>query len=181
MRWSRFDDVSTSISDGFRGTTKLSQECVVRHLSTGDIKLYYLHGSYLFVNTSNGTLFKRSARGNADKSIILSNTHADTPFLVLEPDAITKEEIISKHIYLSYCFNQLASLVGDLLVFGVSFLKDDHILRAIMKNPEIETVHIAFFKESDKEKIQEKLVNHTFKDYSQNIKFIQVGENVIWK
>ena len=170
--------------DGFMGETPLCEDKVHNRLKgpkhKDATKTYNLHGSFLFLKKDeNEELLKISAKNRLGQKI--TDTYKELkgkPLIVFESDSESKKHKINKSIYLKKSFEMLENIKGHLLVFGVSFLKDEHILKAILENEDIKTIYITFQKEEDKKTIESKINTDSYK---KEVKFIPIGKNVLWK
>lgn len=127
---------SNSFCDGFRGTTKLNSSRIVNNLKSCDQsvkkRLMYLHGSWIIQETKKEELFKISFKNFADlEKLLESKDKADAPipYVVMEDRSTVKNHLIQGCKYLTYCYEELMA-ADDILIFGLSFLNDDHLLEA---------------------------------------------------
>lgn len=174
-------NTKNNLVDGFvksRDGNFLSQESIIEKLNDlKNAKVYFNHGSWFILENENGELDKISFSSFTKKNISDLFIGDQKPFLILEERWITKKTLIDGSIYLRHCYDRLAQSEGSLLAFGLSFLKDDHILKAL-ENSKYEKIHITFFDQICKENIENKI--STLLSLKSRVTFIQVDKNVIW-
>lgn len=89
--------------------------------------VFYCHGA-LDIKKSNNGFFKRDNM-NMTLQELVSDKYACV--LVSAQTAEEKLNIINTYDYLINCLEELKSISGSLVIIGVSFMNDDHILDAI--------------------------------------------------
>lgn len=163
----------------------LKQEDIKRNLEIADKKsrILFVHGSWFIQSNENDELRKLQFSQKSKDSIADLFKDGKRPYLILEDRWRVKKALLEAsdiNPYLNYCYSQLKEIEGNLIIFGCSFNKDDHIVQAIadnLKKGHLKTVHICYLSPKDKDIIQEK-----FKSYNVDIKeWVLISENVMWK
>ena len=136
------------INDGFNYLPQnyfISSNDIISKLNEADnkIKVYYLHGSSFIINKTinNSThekLFMKLNHLSINPFNILYDKHShsdELPALIIEPNWKTKKGLIENYPYLSYCKKKFIDHTNckDLLITGVSFKNDAHILHFLVK------------------------------------------------
>lgn len=115
--------------------------------------MYFLHGA-LHLFESGGETWKRRVKTvnflghkltfeHLRDSIVKAVAEGQLPLIVTEGDSAKKLDRIRANPYLSFCYERLRQLEGDLVTFGFSFSPQDaHILQAIAENPGIRRVFV---------------------------------------
>lgn len=112
--------------------------------------VYYLHGAFHILEKDDEVIKitkEEKSEDNISTKMLgnIQNYWKDgfDSLTILEGNHVDKKREIEKSNYLTYCYEQLCSLSGDLVTFGVSFFKsDNHIIEAINKNTNIKKVYI---------------------------------------
>ncbi len=73
------------------------------------------------------------------------------PLFVFEDRSWVKEKVIYRDPYLSVCFDSLKKLQGHLFIYGCSFERDQHILKAILKSA-CNEIYISYLKNDEQPK-----------------------------
>jgi hypothetical protein len=194
------------IIDGFKVDTYKSQKDKSQKEITDALeggksdkkRVFYLHGSY-FIQAD----WKEENReGELEcpplKKISFSGQSEDTveqlfnwkekklPYLICEDWWKAKEILMKESTYFHFCLESLCKSEGPLLIIGMSFEKDDHILSALDKavKKESRKIYITYRDDSDKRNIHKKIMKYD--DLKKALKeeseyFVQIDENVIWK
>ncbi len=175
------------IVDGFQATgdktlnPKKIIDCLNSLENKEKIQILYLHGSWFIVINEQYELKKLSFRKDSQCSVDDIYKNNNKPYIVLEDRSLVKEMLLEstayEHSYLQYCFNQLKKMSGELLIFGCSFEKDEHIVKALAENKNLDKIYITCLNTNDQTKIQGKL--GLLKDFK--IEYWKVDSNVIWK
>ncbi len=147
-------------------------------------KILFIHGSWFIQANEKDELRKLQFDQESEDTIEGLFEDRKRPYLILEDRWRVKKAFLEAsdiNPYLSYCYSQLKEIKGNLLIFGCSFNKDDHIVEAIADNLKkedgLQKVHICYLDERDKESIQKK-----FSEVDESkITFVSVSENVIWQ
>lgn len=150
---------TNEIRDGFNGEKWIDAEKLLRRLGSCPRKVFYLHGSWFIEQRANGELRKLSFSRDA----VEIKLEEYFPYLVLEDRNQVKKMLLEnkkEHPYLNFCYEQLKQIQGNLLVFGVSFKNDEHILEALNSAEELEHIYITCFKEEDTLHLNKCLENH---------------------
>jgi len=98
--------------------------------------VYYLHGA-LFLFDFDGNAFKLKRKPDKD---LLDNIReqisiGNLPLFIAEGTHADKMKAIKKNRYLTFCYDALKENRNKMVVFGASFLKDSHIIKAIEATP----------------------------------------------
>lgn len=109
--------------------------------------IYYLHGAIHLRTEPDGTIKKVRATGETSiRNIIGEDNFDNIPLFISEGKSEIKLRRIRENDYLSFCYNKLIKLSGNLLVFGHGLDKeyDEHILSAI-KSSTVRKLAISVF------------------------------------
>lgn len=109
--------------------------------------IHYLHGAIHLRTHPDGVTTKVRATGETSiKNIIGETDLKNIPLFISEGKSEIKLRRIRENDYLSFCYNELMNLDGNLLVFGHSLDKDydEHILMAI-KSSKVNKLAISVF------------------------------------
>ncbi len=122
--------------DGFNGDKYIKQKGVFKRLSGKEKNIYYLHGSWFIqadFNTNDAELRKCSFDGNSLDTIetIFNWEESKLPYLIFEDSFKTKDRLIKESDYLKGCLDKLEKTQCPILVFGMSFENDKHIIEAL--------------------------------------------------
>lgn len=153
-------DQKTFLTDGLMGDYPLSQSEVIDRLNSNkeqQSKVYYLHGSFFVLQNKVTNKFRKLDPNDIKAENILHDKNSDSnefPALILEPNWKAKKGLIESHEYLSFCKNEFINHKdsGDLLITGVSFDKDAHILYYLLQKAERmadRKIYITFTKNKD--------------------------------
>lgn len=178
LNYNRSNNLVDGFVKSFGSNAFLTQGAIKNNLNIlNKAKIYFNHGSWFIQENDSGELDKISFSASKKKNIddLFLDNHK--PFLILEERWITKKTLIDGSIYLKHCYDTLAQSEGSLLAFGLSFLKDDHILNAL-ETSRCENIHITFVEQICKEAIAKKI--STLLSLRSKVIYIQVDKNVIW-
>lgn len=115
--------------------------------------IHYLHGAIHLRTQPDGVTTKVRATGETSiKNIIGETDLKNIPLFISEGKSEVKLRRIRENDYLSFCYNRLMNLDGNLLVFGHGLDKeyDEHILKAI-KSSKVKRLAIGVFSGMTKE------------------------------
>jgi len=178
--WSCLQDVKL-FDDGIFGELPHSIDEIEQALREMSYKipLYYLHGAYHFyyiMKEDQQYVIKKSTSGMRDLSKYLreyvdnrKNNPDQKPLIVMEDRDFIKKELIQNNAYLEFCFRQFTKIEGQLLVYGLSFETDQHLLQAICENKKLDTVYITYRQKGKKDKLRKALPKNTT-----NVFFIKI-------
>ncbi len=114
---------------------------------TVNVNLMYLHGA-LHLYTREGET-RKLVRGTNRPLVQQINGVFDQggePLFVAAGRPEQKRQAIDSNDYLSFCFNKLRSIEGDLVVFGLSLGESDqHIFNALAGNPRLRRVYLSVY------------------------------------
>ncbi|EPS0664204.1 DUF4917 family protein [Vibrio parahaemolyticus] len=99
--------------------------------------VYFPHGALFIYRRGCSASKIRSFKEAPILSVVSENIrNGRLPMCVSEGTGEQKKAVINNNEYLSFCYNRLATLSGELFTFGCSFLdgKDDHIIEAILRS-----------------------------------------------
>lgn len=169
--------------DGFivKNEGSIGQKCITSNLENSEYRFVYLHGNYFInINKKNNELNKLG-RNNITKKELrkrLFDTVGDIrPFLILEGRCESKKQCIEKYDYFKYCYESLKKTTGSMLVYGVSFNNDKHILEVLYLNNRLNHIFLTYQNSDDVEKIRNDLPQEIRKKfYFLNLKV----KNCIW-
>jgi hypothetical protein len=180
-----YDGCLQKHSDKEEQSDFLKQEYIECKLNNSrDKRIFYLHGSWFiqcdFSNSEEK--LRKISFGNYGEEWTLSDlfnwSEKKLPYLVFEDRWQTKKGFLDdkKKPYLNYCYNELKEIEGELLIFGVSFNNDDHILEALEENKKLENIYITHCGENHPNagKI-ERFLNEDRRE------FLPVEKDVIWE
>lgn len=162
--WSFFDNNLDALRDFFWGIgNKPTFDKNNTNVFPGNYtQLFYLHGALHLEVTEAGLVQKRSIQQTLNEEIeILSSTFNASnglyPLFITEGKSEQKIRKIGSNDYLSFCYNKLKKTRGKLLVFGHSLNEeyDNHIVKALEKNPDITSIAISIYPHQNHLKIIE--------------------------
>lgn len=129
------------------------------------LKLYYLHGAlHFFINHSGDVVKVKKKHDYLIQSVVESIKEDNAPLYVSEGSYEGKQKQIENNHYLSFCYNSLKELSGDLTIFGLDLSTDNdrHIIEAINAS-EIKNIAYGIFDKQRQESIKES-INEKFKE-----------------
>lgn len=142
-------------------------------------KIYFMHGTWFILENNDDEIKKIKIDDDISLDTLIGDV--ERPFVILEDRWRVKESLIYSNPYWTHCAKSLQSEKDELLIFGVSFSMDHHILKILDKSL-FERIYICYLSENDKASIMNKLQNSDLKNLKKkNIEFIQVAENIIWE
>lgn len=160
----------------------------------GDYKvIYYLHGSYFIIadrrkKTKNAypklrkiSFSKEEVEDIEDVNDLFRNPSFYSPFLILEDRCDVKEKLIQNSGYLKACQKALKDAKGCLLIYGMSFQNDEHILKTLNENSGLDDIYITYY--TNKAKIEKKVKDY-IKNKDINIHYVKIKEgekHYIWE
>ncbi len=144
--------------------------------------LFFIHGSWFIQANEEYDIRKLNFNDKSSYNIDDLFSEKLKPFLILEDRWQTKEILIKANSYLDCCQTQLKNTKGNLLVFGVSFNKDDHILKTLNES-NLNKIYVTYTNNDTKSSIENKAKKHGFNIYIEKSKenYIKIGDNVFWK
>lgn len=164
-------------ADGFCGDKFLKQEEIRGKLENSKgAKIFYLHGSWFIQANEKNELCKLSFGSNSPHTIdTLFEGDEKMPHLILEDRWRVKKAILEfeKNIYLKYCYDQLKEIQENLLVFGCSFNKDEHIFDVIKSRKNRGKIYITYLEEEGEDA--------GIKIKGMGFEPVLIGKNVIWE
>lgn len=168
--------------DGFKIKKEgyIEQKSIVSNLKKSEYRFVYLHGSYFININKRDNKLNKLARCNITRNRLrerLFDRMADIrPFLILEGTWKSKKDLIDKYGYFRHCYESLQGSEENVLVYGMSFKNDDHILEALLNKPS-GNIFITYCDDKDKKNIEKKISDdkqHKFHWIKLNI------SNCIW-
>jgi hypothetical protein len=161
--------------DGFNGIDFITQENILKQLDNKEQKkIYYLHGSW-FIQVDYDSKKLRKCSFSKDSSDTIESLfnwgNKKLPYLIFEEKSKTKASLIKKSEYFKKCFECLEKNRNPMLVFGLSFKMDDHIVPKL-KGKEL---YITYLEDSDKKALEEK-----FKKNDIDAEYVKINKNIIW-
>ncbi|WP_185830550.1 DUF4917 family protein [Siminovitchia terrae] len=129
------------------------------------LKLFYLHGALHFYINHLGDVVKVENRHDyLIQSVVESIKKDRAPLYVSEGSYEGKLRQIENNHYLSFCYDSLKEIDGDLTIFGLDLSTDNdkHIIEAINASG-IENIAYGIFDKSRQESIKES-INDKFRD-----------------
>lgn len=181
------EDEKLKHQDGFKGERFIKQKTIIQKLKDSEHFFVHLHGSWFIQNNQeNNHLKKLNFRSNSEKSWTLEdlfNNNNSSPYIILEDRWRVKEAIINSdsNPYLKFCYEQIKEKIENLLVFGVSFKNDDHILKAICSNPNLHEIFITYRYKKERVEIKQKISQVYSEDCLEKFTFVKLNlDNCIW-
>ena len=162
--WSFFDNGLESLKDFFWGEgQRVTFDRNNTEIFRGDFtQLFYLHGALHLEVTNFGKVRKRRIQDTLDDELEMMRDSFNInsgvyPLFITEGLTEHKLRKIKGNDYLSFCFSNFKKINGNLLIYGHSLNEeyDNHIVEAIMKNPNIENVAISIYPNLPQERITE--------------------------
>lgn len=168
-----------SFADGF-GKDFIGQEKIVARLNDkGGKKIYFIHGSW-FIKIDKESNNLRKINFSTDSNDTLKSLFKEdniVPSFVLEDRNFVKESIINSHPYLKHCKEKLENFSGKILILGMSFNNDDHIIEYLKHNTSnSREIYATYHSNDDKNKLTKKL-----KGIPGFKKLIKVSDNATWE
>ncbi len=161
-------------------TDFLKQEYIKCKLDKSNAKkVYFMHGSWFIQHDKDENLRKLSFGSQETHSINnLYDEEYKKPFLILEDRYNVKKDACTSdsEVYFKHCYSTLKKTHGKLLVFGVSFNNDDHILDALSKS-KFSKIYITHIGCDVPTELNYKVSR---KPKKEKFEFIPIQENVIW-
>ena len=155
------EKINPLFSDGFGYLSSTNLEFTRNFFSN---RYFYLHGSF-HIGMKDGEIVKLS-RTNSDRDDKLLDQVMNMgddflPSCIVGGDAKQKRDAISKNGYLHACSWYFQKIKDNLVVFGHSLQRDEHIIDWIACNEELKHVFISYYDDesdinSQVEKIKEK-------------------------
>ena len=142
--------------------------------------VFYCHGA-LDIEPDNRDVFKRRFEQMTLLSINRRSLFSDFSNCVLVSDPTSKGKVkqIEKYDYLKSCIKEFKKLSGSLVIIGVSFQNDDHILDEIKKAQQKSGLNIFYgVLDINDAKNKENLLNEKG---IKNITFFDVNTAPIWR
>jgi hypothetical protein len=147
--------------------------------------LFFLHGGLHIYTDMNKEICKITS--SSINSIILQLNQnllaSNYPLVILEGSSLQKKQAIKRNKYLSYCYRSLASLTGKLLVYGMSFQFDDHILRKIFES-NLSTIYFCLYGNSSQKQASAVQIQQAIRNLNMpinaNVVFIDSSAFTIW-
>lgn len=148
--------------DGFKGADFISQHEITSNLDNHNGQnFYFLHGSWFIQINQKKELRKLSFKQDSSDSLesLFNIENDETPLFILEDRNFIKDSLINEYSYLEYCREQLKNFTGKILIFGMSFNNDDHIIEYLKHNTGYTSeVYITYCQDKEyDEKAKEKL------------------------
>lgn len=169
--------------DGFRGEVKITKFQLIDKLNKTDgIKLYYLHGAnFIMKDEDCNTLYKLNPDKILSEQILYQKNSEsnEVPDIIFESRWYIKKAQFEGCDYLSYCTKQLIESEGDILIFGMSFDNDAHIIDILLKYAEHHKsnnrkIFITYMEDKKNDRMRAK--NHTPKKKIWRIAEKELGE-----
>ena len=135
---------SYRFQDGFR---REDPDDFGRFDPTVDVNLMYLHGAlHLYIREGETRKLVRGTNRPLVQQINGVFEQGGEPLFVAAGRPEQKQEAIGRNDYLSFCFNKLSTIEGDLVVFGLSLGESDqHIFNALASNPRLQRVYLSVY------------------------------------
>lgn len=162
--WSFFDNHLGDMKDFFwGGGERVTFDKNNTDVYAGNATLvYYLHGALHLEVTEHGKVQKRQIASTLDDEIenlkeTFTAEKGRYPLFITEGKSEQKLRKISSNDYLNFCYKQLKKITGKLIIYGHSLSEeyDDHIVQAIVKNPNISDIAISVYPKKSRHEIEE--------------------------
>lgn len=163
-----FGEEGTYFNDGFNGSGEKSIEEIEKNLKN-DKDIYYLHGAFHIIKEyENDKYIKLKSSKNKLLMDVIKEKHEEIVkqwregsaeykenfSVVLAAEPHYKQITIERDPYLKFCKDQL-SKENKVVSVGCSFKKDEHLLEAILLNPNLESFEIGVYDENDKKNVED--------------------------
>lgn len=141
----RKENVFINSTDGF-----FPEGNILKWNTDNSQNVYYLHGAFHILHKDDETIkITKSKENSSNKMLDNIKKEWDNGFeslTVLEASSDEKMKKINDYEYLTYCYDELKNLAGNLVTFGVSFEdSDNHIIEAINNNNKLEKIFIGCY------------------------------------
>lgn len=155
-----YENVETPLKDGF-DNNKILGVCEWIEENSKKQEIFYLHGAYHYFEKKGKTIKVVSDKNDDGFKTTMLKQVKDflddgyEPLTVLKDNAPDKMDKIIKNDYLRNCFDAFKTHNGNLITYGVSFMKsDEHIIDAIKANSKLEKMFIGYHSKDDRDRIE---------------------------
>lgn len=162
-----------------------SEDRVISRLNDSSTrKLLYLHGGFhLFIRESGIIRYYRTNNDFRRTVRNLFKTKEEQPLLVFEVNSERKQEIINNNNFLKAAHEHLKVSKGKLLIFGMSFRNDNHILK-LLSESNAEKIFITFFQKHEYKYFFKLLADNGYHNFIQRIypyKISKHSKHILWE
>ena len=191
-----------SFCDGFDGDRFIPQAVVTNRLEDKQCarRVYFLHGAWFIqANYKKEGLNQEPIRTmtfrseiNREKGLasppsrslndLFNGEKELLPLAIIEDRAKTKQYLINESVYLRYCQKQLRKVEGNLLVFGMSFNDNEHILK-VLNDCRAQQIFVSCYDKVGSLEVNRDFYKKMFEKFDslrEKISYVYIPNELVW-